>query len=190
MPVTKQTIAIIGAGGNMGSATARNIAGGNYRLLLFDSDPDQLDSLKDNIQQDHPEADFEIMHCPHECSWEADIIILAVSDGVKKEIVDRIRDVATQKIVISIVNPINEAISKQPTEHHASAAEKLQQWLPHSKVVIAFNTTNDPDIEQPSIDGSQADAFIAGDNQDALESVRELLAGWGIYYPIKSNFQR
>lgn len=51
MPITKQTIAIIGAGGSMGSAIAKHIAGGNYRLLLFDKAPERLDSLAEEISE-------------------------------------------------------------------------------------------------------------------------------------------
>lgn len=175
MPIIKQTIAIIGAGGNMGSAIAKSIAGDNYRLLLFDRSPEQLDSLTEEIQQAHPEADLESMNCPHESSWEADIIILAVPHGAEKEIADKIREVATQKIVISIANPVDENFSKLTTAPDSSAAERLQQWLPHSKVIKAFNTTFAADFEQPVIDGKQADAFIAGDDENALEVVTELV---------------
>ncbi len=175
MPITKQTIAVIGAGGNMGSAIAKSMAGGNYRLLLFDRAREQLDSLTEEIQQVHPEADLELMNCPHESSWEADIIILAVPHDAEKEIADKIQDVATQKIVISIANPIDEDFSKLITDADTSAAEELQQWLPHSKVVKAFNTTFAADFEQPVIDGKQADAFIAGNDENALQYVAELV---------------
>ncbi|MFH5883953.1 NADPH-dependent F420 reductase [Halalkalibaculum sp. DA3122] len=175
MPITKQTIAIIGAGGNMGSAIAKSIAGDNYRLLLFDRAPEQLGTLTEEIQQVQPEADLESMNCPHESSWEADIIILAVPHKAEKEIADKIRDVATQKIVISIANPVDGDFSKLTTAPDTSAAEELQQWLPHSKVVKAFNTTFAADFGQPLIDGKQADAFIAGDDENALEAVTELV---------------
>lgn len=159
----------------MGSAIAKGIAGGNYRLLLFDSASEQLDAITEEIQQAHPGADAEPIDCAHDCSWEADIIILAVPHGAEKEIADKIRDVATQKIVISIANPVDEDFSKLTTESDTSAAEKLQQWLPHSKVVKAFNTTFAADFEQPIITGKQADAFIAGDDEDALQPVAELV---------------
>ncbi len=175
MPITKQTIAIIGAGGNMGTAIAQCIAGGNYRLLLFDRDPEQLSSLTEEIQQAHSGAEVEPMDCAHDCSWEADIIILAVPYGAEKEIADKIRDVATQKIVISIANPVDEDFSKLATDPDTSAAEELQQWLPHSKVVKTFNTTFAADFEQPVIDGKQTDAFIAGDDEQALETVSNLV---------------
>lgn len=175
MPITKQTVAILGAGGNMGSAIAKSIAGGNYRLLLFDQDIKQLNALSEEIRQQHPDADVEPMDCAHDCGWEADIIILAILHSDEKEIVEKIRDVATQKIVISIVNPIDENFSKLTTEPATSAAEELQQWLPHSKVVKAFNTTFATEFGQPVIDGKQVDSFIAGDDKEALQSVSELV---------------
>ncbi|SHF98171.1 hypothetical protein SAMN05443144_11667 [Fodinibius roseus] len=175
MPITKQTIAIIGAGGNMGSAFAKSIAEGNYRLLLFDRNPEQLGSLHEEILLDHPKADVELMNCPHESSWEADIIILAVPHGAEKELADKIREVATQKIMISMANPIDEDFSQLITDPDTSAAEELQQWLPNSKVVKAFNTTLAADFEQPVINGKQVDAFIAGDDEKAIQSVIELV---------------
>lgn len=175
MPTAKQTIAIIGAGGNMGSAIVKSIAGGNYRLLLFDREPEQSGSIHEKILQDHPEAELELMDCPHESSWEADIIILAVPHGVEKELAEKIRDVATQKIVVSIANPIDENFNKLTTDPNTSAAEELQRWLPNSRVVKAFNTTFAADFDQPVIDGKQVDAFIAGDDEEALQTVTELV---------------
>jgi predicted dinucleotide-binding enzyme len=175
MPITKQIIAIIGAGGNMGSAIAKSIAGGNYRLLLFDRNPKQLDSLHEEILEDHPEADVELMNCPHESSWEADIIILAVPHEAEKGLAEKIRNVATQKIVISIANPVDEDFNQLITDPGSSAAEELQQWLPNSKVVKAFNTTFAADFEQPVIDGKKVDAFIAGVDEKAIQSVIDLV---------------
>jgi len=187
MSITKQTIAIVGASGSMGSAIAKSIAGGNYRLLLFDTNLEQLGSLSEEIQQNHPEADFEHMSCPHESSWEADIIILALPHSAEKEMAEKIRDVANQKIVISIANPIDQNFSTLTTKPETSAAEELQQWLPHSKVIKAFNTTFAADFEQPVIDGKQTDAFIAGDDEDALKTVTEIVETVGFNPIIAGN---
>lgn len=175
MPNTKQTIAIIGAGGNMGSAIARNIAAGNYRLLLFDQNPEELSALAEEIKERVPNTDIEPMNCAHDCGWEADIIIMAVPHGAEKELAKKIRDVATQKVVVSIANPVDEHFRKLTTQPDTSAAEELQQWLPHSKVVKAFNTTFAADFDQPVIDDKQVDAYIAGDDEEALKTVTELV---------------
>jgi len=184
MPITKQTIAIIGAGGNMGSAIAKHVASGNYRLLLFDRDYSKLPKLTKEIGQEYPNADVKAMNCAHDCSWEADIIIMAVPHEQERKIAEKIRDVATQKTVVSIANPMDGNFSKLTTEPDTSAAEDLQQWLPHSKVVKAFNTTFAADFEQPGIDGQKFDSFIAGNDEQAIETVTELIETAG-FNPVK-----
>ncbi|WP_103664777.1 NADPH-dependent F420 reductase [Gracilimonas amylolytica] len=175
MSITKQTIAIIGAGGSMGSAIAKSLADGNYRLLLFDTDLEKLGSLSEIIQRNHSAADLEPMSCSHESCWEADIIIFAVPHSAEKALAKQIRDVATQKVVISIANPVDVDFENLTTRPDTSAAEELQEWLPHSKVIKAFNTTFAADFEQPVIDGKQTDSFIAGNDKAALRMVSELV---------------
>jgi len=173
---TKQTIAIIGSTGNMGSAIAKSLAYGNYRLLLKANNQDKLGVLVSEIKNTTPEADVEAAVCPKDASWEADIIILAVPYNAEKEVAERINAFANQKIVISISNPLNESYNGLTTPPDTSAAEELQKLLPHAKVVKAFNTTFAADFSSPIIDGKQVDAFIAGNDEDANSTVAELVA--------------
>jgi NADPH-dependent F420 reductase len=172
---TKQTIAIIGATGSMGSAISKSLAKGNYRLLLKAGHQDEIDQLIDEIVKTTPQAEVEGIACSKEACWEADIIIAAVPYSAEAEVAERIREVANQKIVISIANPLNETYDQLVTTADTSAAEELQKLLPNSKVVKAFNTTFAADFSTPEIDGKQADAFIAGDDKEALETVSELV---------------
>ncbi|ANE53692.1 NADPH-dependent F420 reductase [Flavisolibacter tropicus] len=173
---TKQTIAIIGATGNMGSAISKSLLKGNYRLLLKSGDQGKLNNLVKEIKSNNMAADVEAAPCPTEASWEADIIILAVPFEAEKEIAENIKEVANQKIVISIANPLNETYNGLVTAPGTSAAEELQKLLPNSKVIKAFNTTFAADFSTPVIDGKQVDAFIAGNDGDALESVKALVS--------------
>ena len=75
---TTPTIAVIGATGNMGSAISRNLAKGNYRLLLFSTKPEDAERVANDIITANPKADVEAIPCSREVRWEADIIILAV----------------------------------------------------------------------------------------------------------------
>jgi 8-hydroxy-5-deazaflavin:NADPH oxidoreductase len=172
---TKQTIAIIGAGGSMGSAIARSLAKGSYRLLLKGNNKEKLESLLDEIKQNEPGADVEIAECPVNAGWEADIIIAAVPYSAEKELAEKIKDVANQKIVISISNPLNSSYDGLVTDTNSSAAEELQKLLPGSKVIKAFNTTFAADFSTPEIDGKLVDSFIAGNDKAALETVAELV---------------
>lgn len=186
---TKQTVAVIGATGNMGSAISKSLSKGNYRLLLKGGEQQKLDALVDEIRGKNPAADVEAMACPKEAVWEADIIILAVPFNAEKEIVEKIKEVANQKIVISIANPLNDTFDGLVTAPDTSAAEELQKLLPDSKVVKAFNTTFAADFSTPVINGKQADAFIAGDDGDAVDTVSELVSTAGFNPIVAGNLK-
>lgn len=176
---TKQTIAVIGATGSMGSALAKSLAKGNYRLLLKANKQEELDALVEEINARTENADIEAAVCPIEAGWEADIIILAVPFGAEKEVASKIKEVANQKIVVSIANPLNETFDGLLTAPDSSAAEELQKLLPNSKVIKAFNTTFAADFSTPVIDQKQVDTFVAGDDEYALQLVSELVATAG-----------
>lgn len=184
--ITKQTIAIIGASGNMGSALSKSLCKGNYRLLLFANDKDKAEALVKDIKSSSTSSDVEALECPTDASWEADIILLAVPYDDEKEIAAKIKKVANQKIVISIANPLNKTYNGLVTAPDSSAAEELQKLLPHSKVVKAFNTTFAADFATPLIDGKQVDAFVAGNDEEALQTVSDLVKTAG-FNPIAAG---
>jgi hypothetical protein len=172
---TKQTIAIIGATGNMGSAISKNLSKGNYRLLLCANQPGKAQALAAEIRQGNAAADVESLDCSIDASWEADIIIAALPYGAEKDVAEKIKEVANQKIVISIANPLNETYDGLVTPPDSSAAEELQKLLPNARVVKAFNTTFAADFATPVIDGKQVDAFVAGNDKEAVQTAVELV---------------
>ena len=176
---TKETIAIIGATGNMGSSIARNLSKDNYRLILMSKDTEKLTLLKNSLSTIDTKAIVESNDCAKDVSWEADVIIVATPYEAEKEIAEKIREVATGKIVISIANPLNENYNDLVTSADTSAAEELQRLLPDSKVVKAFNTTFAADFTSPVIDGKTVDAFIAANDVNALEVVSKIVASAG-----------
>jgi hypothetical protein len=138
---TKQIIAVIGATGSMGAALSKNISRGNYKLLLSARDFNKAKLVVKDIQLFNPLADVEAIDCSVNASWEADIIILAVPFHAEKEIAEKIREVANQKIVISFSNPYSETFTDLTTASDSIAAVELQKLLPNSKVIKAFKTT-------------------------------------------------
>ncbi len=183
---TNKTIAIIGASGNMGSAIAKSLSKAPYRLLLFGKEEKKLISIYKEIKTANKSADAEVIGCAADASWEADIIIAAVPFAAEKELAEKIKQVATGKIVISISNPLNENYTGLVTDGNTSSAEELQKLLPHSKVIKAFNTTFAGDFSQPVIDGKTIDAFIAGNDEEALETVSDVVRSAG-FNPIKAG---
>lgn len=162
---TSTTIAIIGATGKTGSAIARLLARGNYRLLLKGSSQERLEQLVDSILQSHPAADLEASLCSAEACWEADIIILAIPPAAEKEVAAKIREVANQKVVISLFNTSN--------------GEDLQQLLPHAKVVKLMNAGCVTVFSEADHDGHRLDTFLTGNDIDALETAAALVADAG-----------
>jgi NADPH-dependent F420 reductase len=175
----KQTIAIIGAAGTMGSGIARNLAKARHRILLAGSKKDKLTELLADIKADTLTADVAILECSHEASWEADVIIPAVPYSAQAEVAAKIKDVVTGKIVISIVNPLNATYDGLVTDPTTSGAEELARFLPHSRVVKAFNTVFAPDFKTPNVGGKTVDCFVAGDDEDAVATVVQLVKDAG-----------
>jgi hypothetical protein len=182
----KKTIAIIGATGQMGSAFAKALINSNNRLLLMSRQKTKLAKLVTYLKRKTSTAEVAIIECEKEACWEADIFLLAVPYSVEKEVAEMIRDVAIQKVVISISNPLNESYDHTITAPGTSAAEELQNVLPHYKVVKAFNTVFACDITRPVQEGKHAQTFIAGDDKEALQSVSELAVLMG-FNPVLSG---
>ncbi len=172
---TKQVIAVIGASGEMGSTIAKTISNGNYRILLQSSDADKVLSLVDEIKSNKPSADVEYVDNLLDACWEADIVIIAVPYGAEKEVAEIIRKVTNQKIVISVSNPLNDIYTGLAATSDTSTAEELQKLLPNAKVIKAFNTVFAHDFNNSVINGQQVDSFIAGNDEDALEVVYDLV---------------
>ena len=175
---TKQTIAIIGATGQMGTALSESLAKAGYRLLLFSGNQERLKALESKIRSIYNSAEVDCASCQHEACWEADIIIPAIPYHAQEATAATIRDVATQKVVISIINPFNKTFDGLETSNGTSAAEELQQLLPHSHVVKAFNTNTAAAFP---VEGSkqQPESFIAGDDAIAVAEVAAIVVAIG-----------
>ena len=177
----KKTIAIIGATGRVGSALAKCFAKTGNRLLLMSHNAVKLSTLTHTIRQMFDEADVVKFDCQLDCSWEADIIILAVPHIAEREIAKLIKDVVTQKIVISIANRLDTRFERISSE--ISEAEELQKLLPNTKIVKAFNISHGTDFTKSVI---PKDCFLAGDDVTALNEVSKLIIPAG-FNPILSG---
>jgi predicted dinucleotide-binding enzyme len=173
--MVKTAVAIIGATGKMGSAIAKALTKGPYRLLLFARNQQQLLQLNDEIRRMTPSADVDCLGCSTDACWEADVIIPAVPRSAQKEVAQKIREVATQKVVVSITKPDSDNNNQPSTRIINSAAEELQQWLPSAKVVTAFNTINPADFLPVTGSSQPAEVLITGNDSEAINVVKGLV---------------
>lgn len=166
----KKTIAIVGATEGKGIAIAYKLAETNYRLLLISDDENRATEILMDIKIKFPNAEAEIIGCEKEACWEADIIILAVSYYFKKEVIEKIKEVATQKIVVSI--------SDNYTSFTLDSTAELQTLLPYSRVVNIFNDTE------------IIKTFIAGNDGEALQTISDMVRSAGFDNILINNMSR
>jgi 8-hydroxy-5-deazaflavin:NADPH oxidoreductase len=138
----RKTVAIIASTNEKIVAIVGKLSLDNFRLLILSKYANEFRKLSKDIQSNHPNVELEMIDCMKDGCWEADIIILDVSCNQQKEVAELIKEVATQKIVLSFSENENN---------------ELQNLLKYSKIVSAFNT---PDSAQISVCGKDHDAVL------------------------------
>jgi hypothetical protein len=98
-----RTIAVIGASEERNFSILKELSE-RYHLLLFDNNKQALTDIHESLVAQNRHGEIEKMDCALSASWEADIIILSgfcVNDAV---VVEKIKEVATAKIIIIMEN--------------------------------------------------------------------------------------
>ncbi|HHW78368.1 MAG TPA: NADPH-dependent F420 reductase [Xanthomonadaceae bacterium] len=86
------------------------------------------------------------------------------------------------KVVIDTTNPLDFSAGIPPklsVGHTDSAGERVQRWLPNSRVVKAFNIVGSAHMFKPEFPGGPPDMFICGDDDQAKVTVTDLLQAFG-----------
>ncbi|HRE50752.1 MAG TPA: hypothetical protein PK339_05000 [Flavitalea sp.] len=152
----KKTIAIVEATELLNAAVENKLAQANCRVLLVSEDEARFAGLLKAVAGNMPGAEIEALNCIKEGCWEADIIVLGINDRLIEETVSKIKEVATQKIVVCLTKH-EGVMTYQP-----QVANELQRSLPHSKAVYVFTTPASPDLQ------------VAGNEEEAVDAVISL----------------
>ena len=122
-----KTVVILGVSDAKSILLAKKIAKTNA-VLLFDADNRVLKKVYSQLLLENPKANLEMMNCPTNASWEADVIIFSSDAVANVNLVEKIRNVATGKAVLILGNQ-----SSMVTFENAVA--DLQYLFPFSKVM-------------------------------------------------------
>ncbi|MDP4284539.1 MAG: hypothetical protein Q8891_08955 [Bacteroidota bacterium] len=159
----KKSIAIVVATEKTGVQISKQFAKNDCHLLLVSNNEKELEQLLNRINSNQPKAEIDTISCVKDGCWEADIIILITATKDEKEIVDTIKEVATQKIVVQILSQPHDSIS-------------LQQLLPYSKVVVIADISQSPSI------------MITGNDNEANEEISMIFQEAGYQSIICNSF--
>lgn len=151
----KRTIAIVGEAETVAADLIPALSKAAFELLLVAG----REPGSEELSHAGPESSVLRVDCTREGCWEADIILLAISPALEQT-VSKLKDVATQKIVLLVAGNREAAL-------HYPAVQKLQQWLPYSKIISVIRRN-----------GRQL--AICGEDSSAVEDISAVFQAAGL----------
>lgn len=126
--MVERTIAILGDTGEFPLALMEAFAKQNLRLLYVSENEEKNVAVQQQLENLKVLAEVEFLSCEREGCWEADIIAFSQPESISPALVAKIKEVATQKIVLVV------------TREKRSA--NFDALFPYSKVVeVLVNST-------------------------------------------------
>lgn len=153
----------------MGSALARSATRAGHAVTITSKDRDAAEEVASSTGTRLAESN-------REAAEAAEIVVLAVPAGVVPDVAEELGDVLAQKAVIDVANRPTPDPSGRNCRSHA---EELQALVPKAGVVKAFNTVFAARQKDPSLDGTDVDGYVAGDDEHAKRAVLELVETMG-----------
>lgn len=167
------TVAVIGTG-RVGSALGPRLAELGHSVVYGSRSPDS-EAVQDLIEKSANTSAASSA----EAAGLADIIVLAIPWRAVESVV-RSFPATEGKIIIDVTNALTVAEDGLMTQAvSSSAGELIQEWLPDSFVVKAFNAVGYRVMADPEVAGGPVTIPIAGDHAEAKMQVEALIAQLG-----------
>jgi 8-hydroxy-5-deazaflavin:NADPH oxidoreductase len=163
-------IAVLGSG-NVGKALASSFIRAGHRVTLTASNPDNARAVAS--QTGGQAADSN-----QQAAAGAEVVVLAVQYPTVDAVLAEAGDALNGKVLIDTTNRMDPADPGSVLDG-TSAAEQIQARVPGAKVVKAFNTAFASRQADPVVDGVALDGDLAGDDDQAKQTVSELVGSIG-----------
>jgi NADPH-dependent F420 reductase len=163
-------ITIVGTG-NMARGIASRALAGGHDVTLVGHERAKAEELAGELGGSAKAGDAP----------SGDVVVLAVPYAAATEIVAAHRDSLGGKVIVDITNPVDFATFQPLSLDAGSAAQEIAAAAPDgAKVVKAFNTTFAGTLVEGTVRGEPLDVFIAGDDDGAKASVKQLVEDGGL----------
>ena len=170
-------IAIIGTG-NVGGALATKWANAGHQIRLGVKD---TQNFKGKELLNNPNTS---LHTISEAVQVADVILLATPAPAAVEVAQSLGD-TSGKIIIDAMNVV---MGRGPAGF-TNTADAILAHTSTGKVIKCFNTTGFNNMENTLYNGVAIDAFMAGNDKQAKQTVRQLAldAGFAECFDVGGN---
>jgi predicted dinucleotide-binding enzyme len=163
-------VTIIG-NGNMAKGIGTRLVNGGHKVTIHTKDEARGNDLVAQLKATNESADVNLAAV----GSNVDEIVVLATPYTETEVIAKQYNGFDGKIVIDITNPVDFTTFQLIPEAGQSGAQEIAKLIPGAKVVKAFNTTLAGTLEAGTVDGKELDVFIAGDDQDAKNTVSELV---------------
>jgi predicted dinucleotide-binding enzyme len=167
-------IAIIGAG-NVGRAIAGSSVKAGHHVVVSANDQAHSQAVAAATGATVAASNADAVR-------GADLVVFAVPFDAIDAIVSDLGSALDGKTVVDVTNRPTPVATGSGT----SAAEEIQARIPGAHVIKALNTALAARQAEPTIDGSQLDGYVAGDDAAAKASVLEFVRSIG-FRPIDAG---
>lgn len=171
-------IAIIGAG-NVGGGLAGAAVAAGHEVIVAAAHQENAAKVAEHVGASAAATVAE-------AAQGVDVVVLAVPAGAAADVLGQVE--GTNAVVVDATNPLNDTYSDLTTGG-TSHAEQLAAAAPGVKLVKAFNTVFASRLGDAREDGHPLDGFYAGDDEDAKQTVAELLGSLG-FRPVDAGSLR
>jgi len=111
---------------------------------------------------------------------QGEVVVLAVYYPDAREAVQQHADQLSGRTVVDITNPVNDSFDGLVVPPDGSATQELSRLAPEARFVKAFNTTFAGTLTAGEVGGHQLDVLIAGDDEEAKQTVAKLASDGGL----------
>jgi 8-hydroxy-5-deazaflavin:NADPH oxidoreductase len=160
-------IAIIGAG-NVGRALAGSLTRAGHDVTVSATHPEHAREAAAQTGASAAATNADAVS-------NASVVVLAVPSTAFEGLAAEIGDALAGKVVVDVSN----RPTPSPDGTSTSIAEELQDKLPGTSVVKAFNTSFASRPAEPTVNGISADGYVAGDDAAAKQTVLDVVESIG-----------
>jgi 8-hydroxy-5-deazaflavin:NADPH oxidoreductase len=180
MEASNQAIAIIGGTGKEGSALAARFAKAGVRVFIGSRDAVKAqttaEALNKRISTTNVEGGLN-----RDAAAKADIVLLSVPYDGMRPILEDIRDIAQNKIIINIASSLDpERKSRAKIPAAGSVTAEIQQFFGETTQVVAAFQNISPEKLEAVDEKIDADVLVCGGDKAARTVVVELIEKIGI----------